>query len=160
VRKQDFTDGMAHAKVACMFTKNKQEALQPVPSFLRPILAAYVANLQDGDFLFPGGWQQAGSKWETARWVKGKSAGEFLRFAAARVGIVIGRQGKEQHGGVLDSHSLRHFYGTVCDQAGISDGLRRKQHRASTQKLLDRYTHRELSELTAAVEELPAIRWS
>jgi hypothetical protein len=92
--------------------------------------------------------------------VKGKSAGEFLRFDAAKVGIVIGRKGKEQNGGVLDFHSFRHFYGTVCDQAGISDGLRRKLHRASTQKLLDRYTHRELAELTAAVEELPAIAWS
>jgi integrase len=160
VRKQDFTDGMAHVKVAGMFTKNKQEALQPVPSFLRPILATYVANLQDGDFLFLGGWQQVGGKWETAGWVKGKSAGEFLRYDAAKVGIVIGRKGKEQNGGVLDFHSLRHFYGTICDQAGISDGLRRKLHRASTQKLLDRYTHPELAELTAAVEELPAIRWS
>jgi hypothetical protein len=91
--------------------------------------------------------------------VKGKSAGEFLRYDAARVGIVIGRKGKEHNGGVLDFHSLRHFYGTVCDRAGISDGLRRKLHRASCQKLLDRYTHRELAELTAAVEELPAIAW-
>jgi hypothetical protein len=32
-------------------------------------------------------------------------------------------------------------------------------HRASCQKLLDRSTHRELDELTAAVEELPAIAW-
>jgi integrase len=159
VRKQDFTNGMAHVKVAGMFTKNNQEALQPVPSFLRSVLAAFVANLQDGDFLFPGGWQQVGGRWETAGWVKGKSAGEFLRFDAARVGIVIGRSGKEQNGGVLDFHSLRHFYGTVCDRAGISDGLRRKLHRASCQKLLDRYTHRELAELTAAVEELPAIAW-
>jgi hypothetical protein len=61
-----------------------------------------------------------------------KSAGEFLRFDAAKVGIVIGRKGKEQNGGVLDFHSLRHFYGTVCDQAGISDGLRRKLHRAQS----------------------------
>ena len=60
---------------------------------------------------------------------------------------------------MLDFHSLRHFYGTVCDQAGILDGLRRKLHRASTQKLLDRYTHRELAELTAAVDELPAVAW-
>jgi integrase len=160
VRKQDFTDGMAQVKVAGMFCKTKHEALQPVPSFLRPVLAAYVANLQDGDFLFPGGRKQVGGKWETAGWVKGKSAGEFLRYDAAKVGIVIGREGKEQNKGVLDFHSLRHFYGTVCDQAGISDGLRRKLHRASSQKLLDRYTHRELAELTAAVEELPAIAWS
>jgi hypothetical protein len=38
-------------------------------------------------------------------------------------------------------------------------GLRRKLHLASCQKLLDCYTHRELAELTAAVEELPAITW-
>jgi hypothetical protein len=151
---------MALVKVAGMFTKNKQEAVQPVPIFLRPILATYVANLRDGDFLFPGGWQQAGGKWETAGWVKGKSASEFLRYDAARVGIVIGRKGKEQNHGVLDFRGLWNFYGTVCDQAGISDGLRRKLHRASTQKLLDRYTHCALADLTAAVEELPAIAWS
>jgi integrase len=160
VRKQDFTGGMAQVKVAGMFCKNQQDAFQPVPSFMRPIIAAYVANLQDSDFLFPGGWQQVGGKWQTAGWVKGKAAGEFLRYDGARVGIVIGRKGKEQNHGVLDFHSLRHFYGTMCDRAQISDNLRRKLHRASTQKLLDRYTHRELAERTAAVEELPAVAWS
>jgi hypothetical protein len=32
-------------------------------------------------------------------------------------------------------------------------------HRSSCRKLLERYTHRELAELTAAVEELPAVAW-
>lgn len=126
---------------------------------MRPILTVYVASVQADDFLFSGGWLQIGGKWEAAGWVKGKSAGKFLRYDAAKVGIVIGWKGKEQNKGVLDFHSLRHFYGTVCDRAGISDGLRRKLHRASPQKLLDRYRHRELAELTAAVEELPAIAW-
>ncbi len=121
VRKQDFTAGMAQVKVAGTFCKNKQDALQPVPSFLRPILAAYVANLQDGDFLFSGGWQQVGGKWRTAGRVKGKSAGEMPRFDAAKLGIVIGRKGKGRNKRVLYFYSLRHFYGTVCDQAGISD---------------------------------------
>lgn len=160
IRRQDFSPGMTHVKVSGQFTKNKREALQPIPSFLRPVLVDFVANLQDDEFLFPGGWRRVDGKWETAGWVRGKSAGEFLRHDAAKVGIVIGREGKEHNGAVLDFHSLRHFYGTVCDQAGISDGLRRKLHRASSQKLLDRYTHRELAEITAAMEELPAISWS
>jgi integrase len=157
VRRQDFETGMTQVRVSGVFTKNSQEAIQPIPSFIRSMLAAFVANLQDGDFLFPGGWQQVNGKWEPMGWVKGKSAAEFLRYDAAKVGIVIGRNGREQNGGVLDFHSFRHLYCTLCDQAGLSDGLRRKLHRASCQKLLDRYTHRELDELTAAVEQLPAM---
>lgn len=161
MRKQDFTPGLNQVKVAGLFTKNKQEAVQPVPSFLRSLLTTYAMNLREDDFLFPGGWRWRPDvgRWETDGWVRGKSAGAFLRFDAAKGGIVIGREGKDQNGGVLDFHSLRHFFGAACDRAGISDGLRCKLHRASKQKLLDRYTHRELAELTAAVEELPAIAW-
>jgi hypothetical protein len=50
-------------------------------------------------------------------------------------------------------------FGIVPGIVHSHSGLRRKLHRASCPKLLDRYTHRELAELTAAVEELPAIAW-
>jgi integrase len=162
VRRVDFTDDMAYVRVAGAFTKNSREAVQPIASFLRPILAAYVSNLHDEDFLWPGGWtRDDNGKWTETGWVKGKEAGEMLRHDAKAVNIIIGRQGREANGGaVLDFHSFRHFFTTQCDQAGISDGLRLKLSRASCQAILTRYTHHDLVELGAAVERLPAVKWN
>ena len=94
-----------------------------------------------------------------AGWIAGKEAGELLRKDAAPVGIVIGRKGQEANGGrVLDFHSFRHSYISALDRAGISEGLSRKLARASCRAILERYTHREFEELSAAIEGIPAIR--
>ena len=75
------------------------------------------------------------------------------------MGIVIGRKGLEANGGrVLDFHSFRHSYVSALDRAGISEGLSRKLARASCRAILERYTHREFEELSAAIEGIPAIR--
>jgi hypothetical protein len=147
-------------RISGLFTKNDKEAVQPIPSFFRPALAAYVAGLADEDFLWPGGWEQDNQgRWVESGWISGKEAGEFLRKDAAKVGIVIGRKGRDANGGrVLDFHSLRHAYVSSLDRAGISEGLSRKLARASCRAILERYTHRELTELASAVESIPVIR--
>jgi integrase len=162
VRKADFGPELAHVRVAGTFTKNSKDAVQPIPSFLRTALAEYVATLGDDDFLWPGGWEPDGQGgWVEAGWIAGKEAGELLRKDAAPVGIVIGRKGQESNGGrVLDFHSFRHSYVSALDRAGISEGLSRKLARASSRAILERYTHRELEELSAAVEDIPPIRLS
>src|SRR5262249_38297792 len=108
VRKGDFGPELAFVRVGGEFTKNGKEAVQRIPSFLRPALAEATVPLADGDFLWPGGWvQDKKGRWVEARWVSGKGAGEFLRRDAARAGILIGREGKESNGGrVLDFHSF------------------------------------------------------
>ena len=159
VRRGDFGPGLALVKVAGEFTKNGKEAVQPIPSFLRPALAEVLQSLADGDFLWPGGWNRdERGRWAPAGWVAGKDAGELLRRDAAQVGIAIGRSGKDANEGrVLDFHSFRHSYVSALDRAGLSEGLARKLARASSRAILDRYTHREFGELAAAVESLPAI---
>jgi integrase len=159
VRKGDFGPGLAHVRVAGMFTKSGKDAVQPIPSFLRPALTEYVAPLGDDDFLWPGGWKPDGQGgWVETGWIAGKEAGEFLRKDAAGVGIVIGRTGQEANGGrVLDFHSFRHAYVTQLARAGISEELSRKLARASCRAILERYTHREFEELAAAAEALPAL---
>jgi integrase len=160
VRKRDLAPDLAFVRISGLFTKNDREAVQPIPSFLRPALAGYVAQLSDEDFLWPGGWEQDDQgRWVEAGWIAGKEAGEFLRRDAAKVGIVIGRKGREANGGrVLDFHSFRHSYVSALDRAGISEGLARKLARASCRAILERYTHREFEELAAAIEGIPAIR--
>jgi integrase len=160
VRKRDLAADLSSVRVAGLFTKNGREAVQPVPSFLRPEIAARVAGLGDDEFLWPGGWRRdAAGRWEEAGWVAGKEAGEFLRRDATTVGIVIGRKGRDANGGrVLDFHSFRHSYVSSLGRAGISEGLSRKLARASCRAILDRYTHQEFDELAAAVESIPSIR--
>ena len=159
VRKGDFGPGLALVRVAGEFTKNGKEAVQPIPSFLRPVLAEALRSMADEDFLWAGGWKkEERGRWAPAGWVAGKDAGELLRRDAARVGIVIGRSGREANGNrVLDFHSFRHSYVSSLDRAGLSEGLARKLARASSRAILERYTHREFGELAAAVESLPAI---
>jgi integrase len=159
VRKRDFGAALTLVRVAGEFTKNSKEAVQPVPSFLRPALGGLLEGLGDDDFLWPGGWaKDERGRWAPAGWVAGKDAGELLRRDAARAGIAIGRAGREANGGrVLDFHSLRHSYVSALDRAGLSEGLARKLARASSRAILERYTHREFAELAEAVEALPAI---
>ena len=160
VRRRDLASDLSFVRISGEFTKNAKEALQPIPSFLRPALAGCTATLGNDDFLWPGGWEQDDQgRWVEAGWIAGKEAGEFLRRDAARVGIVIGRKGQEANGGrVLDFHSFRHSYVSALDRAGISEGLSRKLARASCRAILERYTHREFEELSTAVEGIPAIR--
>jgi hypothetical protein len=160
VRKCDLAPDLSFVRIAGSFTKNDCEAVQPIPSFFRPALVAHIAGLGDEGFLWPGGWtlNDAG-KWVEAGWIAGKEAGEFLRKDAAKVGIQIGRKGREANSGrVLDFHSFRHSYISSLDRAGISEGLSRKLARASCRAILDRYTHREFQELATAAEGIPAIR--
>jgi integrase len=135
-RKEDFGPEYSYVRISGQFTKNGADAAQPIPSFLRPAMAEYVATLGDDDFLWPGDWAQDDqSRWVEAGWIAGKSAGEFLRRDAAKVGIVIGREGKEANGGlVLDFHSFRHCYVTQLARAGISEELSRKLARASCRR--------------------------
>lgn len=159
VRKGDFGPRLALVRIAGEFTKNGKEAVQPIPSFLRPVLAEALRSLADDDFLWRGGWKRdERGRWAPAGWVSGKDAGELLRRDAARVGIAIGRSGREANGArVLDFHSFRHSYVSSLDRAGLSEGLARKLARASSRAILERYTHREFAELAEAVEALPAI---
>jgi integrase len=161
VRKGDFGPGLACVRLLGQFTKNSQDAMQPIPSFLRPTLAEYVRALGEDDFLWPGGWDQDGQGgWVEAGWIAGKEAGEFLRKDAANCspGIVIGRKGQEANGGrVLDFHSFRHSYVSSLARAGIPEGLAQKLARASCRAILLRYTHTELSQLTEAIEGIPPL---
>ena len=154
-RRADFGPGLAQVRVAGEFTKNGKEAVQPIPSFLRPALAAAVAGLADGDFLRPGGWRKyERSRWAEEGWVAGKRGGRLPPRGAAWAGIAIGRSGMEANGGhVLDFHSFRHSDVSSLDRAGLSEGLARAASRA----ILERYTHREFGELAAVVESLPTI---
>jgi hypothetical protein len=159
VQKSSFGKGFTYVQITGDRTKNRKDAIQPIPSFLRSAIATAVAQLNECDFLWPGGWKKdEKGRWIEAGWVSGKGAGEFLRKDAAKVGIVIGRVGHEANGGrVLDFHSFRHSYISALDRTGLSEGLSRKLARASCRSILEQYTHREFEDLLEAVEAIPVI---
>lgn len=158
IRKSDCGD-LKMICVAGEFTKSGKPAVQPVPSWLRPLLSEFVAELNSDEFLWPGGWEKdEDDRWVTCGWVKSKDAGEMLRHDAKKVGIIIGREGRDANAGiVLDFHSFRHFYVTQCCSAGINDGLRKKLARTNSSAILDRYTHRDVAELIEAAERIAKV---
>jgi integrase/recombinase XerD len=158
VRKCDFDEGFAFVTLSGVFTKNGKRAVQPLPAEIGGLLREYTANLAPDDFLWPGGWQQnEQGAWVEAGWIKDKRAGDLLRADAAKIGIVIGRKGRQANGGkVLDFHSLRHTYISNVERAGVSRGTMAWLSRA-TPAVIGRYTHRELGELAAAVLDMPKL---
>lgn len=158
LRKCDFGEGMQFLTLDGTFTKNNKRAIQPLPPAIRQPLIDYLVNLAPEEFLWPGGWRRdENGRWVEAGWVKDRRAGEILRVDAALAGIVIGRKGKDKNGGkVLDFHSFRHTYISNLERAGVSVSTKEQLSRA-TAGVIERYTHRELSELTTVVERMPAL---
>ena len=84
-----------------------------MPSFLRPILAAYVADIQGGHSRRRG-WLKSMSRGDGS-WIKGKPAASSSA-TAAKIDIVIdARKGAERRRVRLPLASA--LYGTVCDCA-------------------------------------------
>jgi hypothetical protein len=158
VRKCDLSADLNFVQLSGVFCKNGKKSTQPLPPAIRGSLHPYVFGLGENDFLWPGGWRQGESgEWVEHGWIKDRRAGELLRFDAASVGIVIGRKGKEANGGkVLDFHSFRRTYISNLERAGVSSSVKERLSRA-TAGVIERYTRRELSELTTIVGRMPPL---
>lgn len=147
LRKKDFCQQSNTVSIAGDKTKNGKAATIPLPAFVWEAFAPYLATLADEGLLWPGGWAD------------GKEGAVLLRADADRTEppIIIGKAGIAVYGFAVDFHALRHYYCSQVDRAGVSERLARKLARASSGALLDRYTHREQSELAAAVAGFPPI---
>lgn len=156
VRRCDFGEDFRFVTLSGQFTKNLKRATVPIPSAIRQALIDYTADLSPEEFLWPGGWTKDGENWVEAGWIKDRRAGEILREDATKVGIVIGRKGKEANAGkvVYDFHSLRHTYISNLERAGISEGMKKQLARA-TAGIVERDTHRELGQLSEVAERIP-----
>jgi integrase len=124
-------------------TKNKQPVAQPVAADVALALADYLAGRPDNQPAWPGTWPE--------------KAAEMLRIdldAAAVAYVTEGPNGPEH----ADFHALRHSYITNVVNSGVNVKVAQRLARhASVRLTLDRYSHVQLHEQAAAVENLPAL---
>lgn len=124
-----------HVVVAAENTKNRREALQPLPSFLTDELRSY---LQGREGVRP--------VWDIA----GKRTGQMIRMDLKEAGIPAVVNGR-----MADFHALRTTFGTRLALANVPLALAQKLMRHSTPVLTAAvYTVAQLSDLSREVEKL------
>lgn len=122
------------------YTKNGEEAVQPLPEDLAHALRAYLADRPAEAPVWPGGWVN--------------DAAEMLRIDLAAAGLPY----RDLDGRVADFHALRHSFVTILVQSGVSPKLAQTLARHSTITLtMDRYSHVNLFDQTQAIGTIPSL---
>jgi integrase len=122
------------------YTKNRQEAAQPLPIDVAEALRVYLDGRPVNQPVWHGDWH--------------KDAAEMLRGDLAVAGIPY----RDANGRVCDFHALRHSYITLLERSGVSPKLAQELARHSDIRLtMNVYTHARLYDLAGAVEGLPAL---
>jgi integrase len=128
------------AIVRAAYTKNRQEAEQPLPPDLAAAIGPYLRGKAAGLPVWPGTWP-------------GRAA-EMLRGDLAAAGIPY----RDTEGRVCDFHALRHSFVSLLARSGIHPKMAQTLARHSTITLtLDTYTHLSLHDAGAAVAGLPSL---
>ncbi len=128
-------------RVEAGYTKNGQQAEQPLPREVARALRHYLAQRHGttpaNGPLFPGSWFQR--------------AAEMLRRDLARAGIPY-----QTEEGVVDFHALRHTFISHLSRSGTDPKVVQALARHSTFALTyDRYGHAFRADLVRAVQQLP-----
>jgi integrase len=147
----------ATVQAAC--TKNRKEAVQPLPRDVAAALAGYLRGKPAGEPVWPAGcWPVHASILirrdladARAAWVSAaqdapererRESSDFLTYCDAS-------------GRYADFHGLRHTFITMVGKAGVSPKEHQDLARHSTYALTGRYTHARFYDLSAAVQTLP-----
>ena len=131
------------ATLAAEFTKNRRPATQPLPPEVVAALRDFLSGRSAGTPVWAGTWSD-------------RSA-DMLKVDLAAAGIPYEVEGPD---GPLfaDFHALRHSFITMLERAGISPKTAQVLARHSDVRLtLQRYTHKTLRDLGAAVESFPSV---
>jgi integrase len=157
----DLNDDTPTATVQAACTKNRKEAVQPLPRDVATILKDYLRGRPAGQPVWPGTWcNDASAKMirkdlteARANWLSGFPEGrqrdetegtDFLAYVDAE-----GRH--------ADFHALRHTFITMVGKSGVSPKEHQDLARHSTYALTGRYTHSRFYDLSAAVQGLPIL---
>ena len=149
------------ATVDAADSKNRKEAVQPIPRDVAAALAGYLQNKPKDKPIWPGRWVAKGfliiqADLKTARetWLAEttdpderaeRERSDFLAYVDA-------------DGRFADFHSLRHTFVTRVVQSGASPKVAQTLARHSTVQLtLGRYAHTGMYDLAAAVDALPPL---
>lgn len=146
----------ARVKAAC--TKNRKEAVQPLPRDVARALRDYLGGKPAGAPVWPGNWRsraylliradlaEARKAWlqsfQDARQRDEAAKGDFLAY-------------RDTEGRYADFHALRHSFITMVGKAGVSPREHQDLARHSTYAMTSRYTHSRFYDLSAAVQALP-----
>jgi integrase len=126
--------------VRAAYTKNRQQAEQPLPPDLAAALGPYLDGKPAGLPVWPGTWPDR--------------AAEMLRQDLAPAGIPY----RDGEGRVCDFHSLRHSFVSLLARSGIHPKMAQTLARHSTITLtMDVYSHLSLHDAGAAVASLPSL---
>jgi integrase len=123
--------------VRAAYTKNRQEAEQPLPADVAEAFRDYLRGRPPMAALWPGKWNDR--------------AAEMLRVDLAGAGIDY----RDAEGGVADFHALRHSYISLLGRAGVSPKVTQTLARHSDIRLtMNVYSHAQIHDLSAAVDGL------
>jgi len=153
------------ATVQASCTKNRKEAVQPLPLDVALALSGYLAGKPAGLPLWPDNPNAATESWRL-------HGGDMIRrdLAEARRAWLHSfhdaRQRAEaeqsdflayrdSQGRYADFHALRHSFITMVGKAGVSPREHQDLARHSTYALTSRYSHSRFYDLAAAVQGLP-----
>jgi len=126
--------------VTAAYSKRRRRDTLPLKRSLLPALRAWLADKPRGEQLWPGSW----FRWDSAR---------MLRSDLAAAGIPYSLGGLK-----YDFHALRGQFVTELVKAGTNPALAQRLARHSDANLtLAVYTRLELSDMAAAIDELPAV---
>ena len=122
------------------YTKNRREAVQPLPPDVAEALRDYLAEKPTNVPVWPGAWVD-----QAAEMVRGDLEAAGLEY-------------RDEDGLVFDFHALRHSYITLLERSGASPKMAQELARHSDIRLtMNVYTHTGLYDKAAAVDRLPGL---
>jgi len=128
----------ATVTVRAAYTKNQNEAEQPLPPDVAEAFRAYLIDRPALSALWPGKWNDM--------------AAEMLRVDLDGAGIAY----RDAAGDVADFHALRHSYVSLLGRMGASPKVTQTLARHSDIRLtMNVYSHAQMHDLSAAVDNLP-----
>jgi integrase len=156
----DLDTGLPVVHVKAAYTKNRDDATQPLAPVLAKALRLYLAGKPPGRPVWPGTWVERAAVMfrkdlAAARleWIANANSEEQQRTRRENADFLSYQDKQEQ---VLDFHALRHSFITMLARGGIHPKVAQTLARHSTITLtMDRYAHVALSDRAAAVECLP-----
>jgi integrase len=157
----DMSGDTPNATVQAACTKNRKEAVQPLPRDVADVLREYLQGKPTGKPVWPGkSWPvhasimiqrdlaEARKQWlSAAQDDRQRAEWEQCDFLAYQ----------DAEGRFADFHSLRHTFITMVGKAGVSPKEHQDLARHSTYSLTSRYTHSRFYDLAAAVQGLPIL---
>lgn len=155
----DLDGAMPTAKVQAACTKNRKEAVQPLPLDVAATLRGFLRSKPSGQPVWPGTWSddasakmirrdlaEARAKWlSEAQDAQQRTEREQSDFLAYR----------DSEGRYADFHALRHGYITMVGKMGVSAREHMDLARHSSYAMTARYSHSRAYDLAAAVQALP-----